>query len=674
MAVHLAKDKIKTIKRNHLNLIQINMGNLCNQSCSHCHVAASPSGKKIMSVNTATRIMMKMADIPVDNVEITGGAPEMNKNLKNFIKYFHSIGKNLTVRTNLTVLADKKYAEYLKIFPDYNVNLTASLPSVDAGVTDSQRGRGVYNKSIKILKELNKIGYGTNSLKLDLVYNPAGEILPPPQKETEKYFKAKLAENHGISFNKLLSIANFPIKRYKNYLKKNNTFEKYMNMLDEKYNPMTIENLMCKNLLSVDYEGYVYDCDFSQAEGNKIKNYENKKFWEIDFKYFKSEIMWRNYCSACTASEGSGCFGSLTVEGKNGSGYTSCKTLDFNKNSKEYYGEKIKKSSDLITSACCSANDVPEYLKNILPLINSEVTEKYYGCGSPLPYLLEDQKILDLGCGTGRDIYIASKLTGEKGSCYGIDMTENQIKTAKKHLNEHTKKFNYKKPNVKFIHDEIENINKHFKNESIDIVISNCVLNLLEDKESVVKKVYDILKYGGEFYFSDVYADRRLPDNVKNDSVLHGECLGGALYDYDFEKMAVRAGFKEPRVISKKEIVIDNQDIKKLIKDARFFSITYRLFKIKNLEERCEDYGHTVLYKGGLKESSSEFMLDGSHVFYENKPERVCGNTALMLGETRFKKYFEITGNFNKHLGKFQNCSTLSHKNSEKNTSALSCC
>ena len=242
-----------------------------------------------------------------------------------------------------------------------------------------------------------------------------------------------------------------------------------------------------------------------------------------------------------------------------------------------------------------------------------------------------------------------SKLVGEQGFVYGIDMTENQIEVADKYIEEQTTKFGYKKPNVKFILDYMENIKDHFSDESLNIVTSNCVLNLAEDKEIVLKQIFDILKFGGEFYFSDVYADRRIPGKISANPILYGECLGGALYYKDFERIAKRVGFLDPRVVSKRLINVNNDEVRELIENINFYSITYRLWKLKGLEDACEDYGHVIVYRGGIPESPFTFELDGTHVFELDKPGKVCGNTALMLSKTRFRNYFQVLGSFEKY-------------------------
>jgi SAM-dependent methyltransferase len=224
---------------------------------------------------------------------------------------------------------------------------------------------------------------------------------------------------------------------------------------------------------------------------------------------------------------------------------------------------------------------------------------------------------------------------------------------------------------VKFIYEYIENLSKHFDKESLDVITSNCVINLTEDKETVLKKVYDVLKFGGEMYFSDVYADRRVPKSITRDAILRGECLGGALYYRDFERTAKKAGFADPRIVSKKLINIHNPQIKDMIGNIQFCSMTYRLWKLKDLEDASEDFGHVAVYNGRMSESPFKFQLDDGHVFYKNKPDRVCGNTAIMLSGTRFKHYFQIIGSFKEHFGAFRSRSSGETKEADKSSN---CC
>lgn len=250
-------------------------------------------------------------------------------------------------------------------------------------------------------------------------------------------------------------------------------------------------------------------------------------------------------------------------------------------------------------------------------------------------------------------------------------MTKNQIEVAQKHEIEQMKIFGYKKSNTTFIHDEMEHINRHFKSESLDLVISNCVVNLAEDKELILQHIYNSLKPGGEFYFSDVYADRRVPNEIKKNKILYGECLGGALYDKDFERMARRVGFGDPRIMSSSSIIIDDHETEELVENIKFYSKTYRLWKIDGLEDACEDYGHMAIYRGGIPYAPFYFELDDGHAFEKNKPERVCGNTALMISKSRFSKYFEIIGDFSEHFGLFEDCGAES---SDADNSAGGCC
>lgn len=631
----------KNITKTAIETVQVNLGNRCNQRCLHCHIGASPDGNKNMDEETALRVLEKLIDLRPSMVEFTGGAPEMNENLSMFIEELSKYKIPTAVRTNLTVLDMDEHSSFIDLYARYGVKVIASLPGYSKETTDRQRGKGVFEKSIRVLKRLNEAGYGINGLELDLVYNPSGHYLPPSQEQLEKEYREKLGEAHGIRFNRLITITNSPIGGFKRYLIAHGSYDDYMRLLVNNFNAETLNKIMCRNLISLDYEGYVYDCDFNLSLGIPIKGYEHKRFWEIDFENFNSEISCGEHCYACTAARGSSCSGSL---------------INTHDVVKRYYGQELKGKKDLKTNVCCTPDDLPKNLKEVLPLIAEEIKEKYYGCGSPIPPAIEGLKILDIGCGTGRDCFILSKLAGEDGFVYGIDMTEEQITVAKRYVNYHTDRFGYKKPNVLFIHDYIENLERHFDEESLDIIISNCVVNLIEDKEGVLRQIYRILKEGGEFYFSDIYSDRRLPAELRKDPILYGECLGGALYWRDFERLARKAGFSDPRVVSKRVIEINNTEIGKLIGNVTFYSITYRLWKISGLEDGCEDYGHIAIYRGEIEGSANRFILDSDHIFEKDRPERVCGNTALMLSRTRFKKYFDVIGGFEKHFGPF-NCS-----------------
>lgn len=649
------------ITKTAIETVQVNLGNRCNQRCLHCHIGASPEGNKNMNEETALRVLERIIDLRPSMVEFTGGAPEMNKNLSMFIEGLSKNKIQTAVRTNLTVLDMDEYSSFIDLYAKYAVKVIASLPGCSKETTDRQRGKGVFDKSIRVLKKLNEAGYGADGLELDLVYNPSGHYLPPSQEQLEKEYRENLSKNFGIRFNRLITITNSPIGGFKSYLIARGSYDDYMRLLVNNFNAETLDRIMCRHLISIDYAGYVYDCDFNLSLGIRIKGYENMRFWEIDFENFNPEISCGEHCYACTAARGSSCGGSLL----------NSKTHDI---VKRYYGKELKGKNDLKTGVCCTPDDYPEHIREALTDIADEIKERYYGCGSPIPSAIEGLRILDIGCGTGKDCYILSKLAGEDGAVYGIDMTEEQIRIAEKYIDYHTRRSGYKKPNVIFIHDYIENLDRHFEEDSLDLIISNCVINLIEDKEGVLRQIYRILKDGGEFYFSDIYADRRIPEEIRKDPVLYGECLGGALYWRDFERLARKAGFSDPRVVSRRVLEIKNPDIQKMIGNITFYSITYRLWKIAGLEDACEDYGHVAIYRGGIKESPFKFVLDLNHVFEKDRPERVCGNTALMLAGTRFRKFFEVIGTFNKHFGPFPDCSINVDDRENLFSNTCTCC
>ena len=350
----------------------------------------------------------------------------------------------------------------------------------------------------------------------------------------------------------------------------------------------------------------------------------------------------------------------------------------------EYYGKILNHSKDLKTNACCDpTNSLPSYVKNILSLIHDEVLTKYYGCGLILPECLENTNILDLGSGAGRDCFLLSKLVGENGFITGVDLTDEQLAVAIKHIDYHAQVFKYKKSNVEFIKGDIDKLNELSINRKYDVIISNCVVNLLEDKYSLLKNVFSLLKEGGEIYFSDIYSSRRLPDTFKKDQLLYNECLGGALYWNDFLDIAKNVGFKDPRLVESR--TIDISDIKSNSNNSflnndkvEFYSMTYRLFKIKDLESNCEDYGQAVVYKGTIPHYPSLFKLDHNHFIEKGKVFSVCGNTYRILNETRFKSHFEFLGNFKTHYGFFKNCGSEVSFNRTNNLnqdfSLNSCC
>lgn len=342
---------------------------------------------------------------------------------------------------------------------------------------------------------------------------------------------------------------------------------------------------------------------------------------------------------------------------------------------KEYYGRTLKSSDDLKTNACCTDIEYPPYLKAALANIHDEVMSRYYGCGICVPTQLEGLRVLDLGCGTGRDCYALAQLVGPKGSVVGIDMTKQQLDVAVKHRQWHMEKFGHAKSNVEFIESRIEDLPKlNFDEGFFDLVVSNCVINLLSDKSKLFGEVYRLLKPGGEMYFSDVYADRRVPRRLQQDPLLWGECLSGALYWNDFHNLAKKAGFGDPRVVESRPLSIEDEHIEHVLQGYAFFSATYRLWKLEGLESHCEDYGQAVRYKGTLQEQAQNFTLDDHHLFQKGKIVPVCGNTWRMLQETRYVPHFDFLGDFSTHYGIFEGCGTSLPFQRETTSTQSSCC
>lgn len=324
---------------------------------------------------------------------------------------------------------------------------------------------------------------------------------------------------------------------------------------------------------------------------------------------------------------------------------------------KDYYGRQLQASDDLKTSACCDASQVPAWLKPLLARIHPEVLSRYYGCGLVCPPLLASCRVLDLGSGSGRDAYALAQLVGEGGQVIGVDMTEEQLAVATRHQEFHRAAFGYGRDNVRFLQGYIERLDElGLEDNSFDVIVSNCVVNLSPDKDAVLHGVFRLLKPGGEFYFSDVYADRRVPAEVRNDPVLYGECLGGALYWNDFLRLAQRQGFTDPRLVEDRPLAITDPELAGRVGNTRFYSATYRLFKLAGLETACEDYGQAVVYRGGIPDHPQRFVLDKHHPIEAGRVFPVCGNTWRMLHDSRFAPHFDFIGDFSRHYGLFAGC------------------
>lgn len=322
---------------------------------------------------------------------------------------------------------------------------------------------------------------------------------------------------------------------------------------------------------------------------------------------------------------------------------------------RDYYGTRLTGQGDLKTGACCCSTDrLSPRLRSILDAIHPEVLNRFYGCGSPMPDDVEGLTVLDLGCGTGRDVFMVSALVGEGGRSIGVDMTPEQLAVGRAHQAEQARIFGHRASNVSFLEGQFEDLSSlGIADGTIDVVISNCALNLSPDKAKVFAEIHRVLKPGGELLFSDVFASRRLPAEVASDPLLVGECLGGALYVEDFRRLMAASGWADFRVLAKRTINIGHPYAELLVGPTTFWSMTVRAFKLDGLEDCCEDYGQVAIYLGSLPDSPNAFVLDDHHRFIAGKPMLVCGNTAAMVGETRFCRHFRVHGSRTVHFGRF---------------------
>jgi SAM-dependent methyltransferase len=321
---------------------------------------------------------------------------------------------------------------------------------------------------------------------------------------------------------------------------------------------------------------------------------------------------------------------------------------------KAYYGKILQGSKDLQTNACRCADTIPPSHASILANIDTEILDRFYGCGSPIPVAVDGCTVLDLGCGSGRDAYLVSALVGPSGQVIGIDMTGEQLDFARRHQQSLAKKFGFKKSNIDFRQGYAEDLSAlGIADNSIDIVISNCVINLSQEKERVFTEIFRVLKPGGELLFSDVFASRRLPPALCEDSLLMQECIGGAMYVEDFRRLMRTTGWPDYRIMSQNQIAIDHSEVQSKVGATTFWSMKIRAFKLASLEDLCEDYGQVATYQGTIPNHPNQFPFDDHHTFITGKPMLVCGNTAAMVGETRFSKHFRLLGDRSNHFGTF---------------------
>lgn len=332
---------------------------------------------------------------------------------------------------------------------------------------------------------------------------------------------------------------------------------------------------------------------------------------------------------------------------------------DIREKVKEYYAA-LRSSDDMRTSVC-SCSGAPRAIQAIIDELPKEVNDRFYGCGSPIPPMLEGCTVLDLGCGTGRDVFVLSKLVGEKGRVIGVDMTEDQLAVGRKYQDEVAKTFGYAESNVEFKCGYIEDLaSLGIEDDSIDVVVSNCVINLSPFKEQVFTEVWRVLKEGGELYFSDVFADRRMTEEQQNDPVLRGECIGGAVYIEDFRRLMRKVGWEDFRYTASHVKHVDDEELAAKVEGITFFSRTVRAFKLpKQLEDLCEQYNQKATYLGTIPGMNQFFDLDDHHRFYTDVPLDVCGNSCAMVENTRFGAAFAIEGDRSVHYGPFPGCGNI---------------
>jgi radical SAM/Cys-rich protein len=304
-----------SIHRNRLDTLQVNLGYLCNQQCLHCHVDASPRRTEIMDQKTIDDVIEFLANKEISRLDLTGGAPEMNPYFKHLVKTAREMGVHVIDRCNLTILQEPEHKELAAFLANHGVEVIASMPCYLEDNVNAQRGAGVFEKSIRGLQKLNALGYGSNGeLIINLVYNPQGPSLPPSQAELEQAYKKALFDHYGISFNRLFTLVNMPIKRFGSALLSRGEFESYMQTLKSSHNDENLESVMCKSLISVDWQGYVYDCDFNQMLGIGLGAGDGVTHLKdlMDNDINNGPIVVMDHCYGCTAGRGSSCGGALS--------------------------------------------------------------------------------------------------------------------------------------------------------------------------------------------------------------------------------------------------------------------------------------------------------------------------------------------------------------------------
>lgn len=312
----LKRSDFPAIRRKRLETLQVNLGYLCNLACVHCHVAAGPNRTELMDRGNIDVVIDFLKSQKISTLDLTGGSPEMNPHFRELVRTARELGVHVMDRLNPTIIEEPGYEWVAPFLAEHRLEIVASMPCYSEQNVDLQRGKGVFQSSIDALRRLNELGYGQpgSGLELNLVYNPNGPVLPPPQEALEQDYKTHLEEDYGVVFNNLFTLANMPIQRFGSMLISKGQFEQYMILLKDSYNPATLGNVMCRNLISVDWKGYVYDCDFNQMLGLPIPsqsggNRHLRDLMETDLE--GQPIAVADHCYGCTAGQGSSCGGAL---------------------------------------------------------------------------------------------------------------------------------------------------------------------------------------------------------------------------------------------------------------------------------------------------------------------------------------------------------------------------
>ncbi len=315
----LARAGIEPLTSAAIEVLQVNVGKLCNQTCRHCHVDAGPDRTERMTRETAELVIRRLAESLIPTLDITGGAPELNPSFRYLVREARRLGRHVMDRSNLTVLLLPSQKDLGEFLAEHQVEVVASLPYFTAERTDSQRGEKVFDKSIEALRVLNGLGYGLpgSSLVLNLVYNPTGAFLPPGQDELESDFRREMESRYGVRFNRLFALANMPISRFLEYLISSGNYERYMAKLVRSFNPAAVAGLMCRSTLSVGWDGTLYDCDFNQMLGLTVDHGAPTRLRDCDWKALqKRRVVTGRHCYGCTAGAGSSCGGATTGTGR----------------------------------------------------------------------------------------------------------------------------------------------------------------------------------------------------------------------------------------------------------------------------------------------------------------------------------------------------------------------